>query len=266
MLVLDQHFDFDGQAVAWGSIGDGPALIMVHGFPFSSQVWRRIAPSLARRYRLYFFDLLGSGASDKPNEVPTQIQGRLLTALINHWQLQQPEVLAHDFGGLAALRALFIEGALLGRLTLLDAVAVLPSGSPLFAHVREHQAAFAGLPTYAHQALFEAYIQNAAYQPLSAEARQTYFQPWQDKAGQAAFYRWIAQSNRAAIEELQPRYQRPPCPIRLIWGAEDTFIPPAQGEELARLLQLPPPELIGGAGHLVQEDAPEALVGLMLTD
>ncbi|MFG1498138.1 alpha/beta hydrolase [Saccharospirillum sp. HFRX-1] len=266
MLNLDRHFEFEGHAVAWGTLGNGPALVLVHGFPFSSQVWRRIAPSLARRYRLYFFDLLGSGASDKPTDVPSQIQGRLLKALLVHWQLAQPEVLAHDFGGLAALRALFIEGAQMSRLTLLDAVAVLPSGSPFFAHVREHEAAFAGLPSYAHQAMFAAYIQNAAYQPLSAEAHQSYFQPWQDEAGQAAFYRWIAQSNSAAIEELQPLYQQPPCPTRLIWGAEDTFIPPAQGQELARLLQLPSPELIAGAGHLVQEDAPEALVGLLLTD
>lgn len=266
MLVLDQHFDFNGQPIAWGTLGDGPALVLVHGFPFSSQVWRRITPSLARRYRLYFFDLLGSGASGKPTEVPSQQQGQLLKALLDHWQLQRPAVLAHDFGGLAALRALFIEGAEIGRLTLLDAVAVLPSGSPLFAHIRAHETAFAGLPNYAHQALFNAYIQNAAYRPLSPDALATYFQPWQDKAGQAAFYRWIAQSNSAAIEELQPLYGPAPCPIRLIWGAEDGFIPPAQGKELARLLQLAPPELIADAGHLVQEDAPETLVGLLLTE
>ncbi|PTY36055.1 alpha/beta hydrolase [Saccharospirillum sp. MSK14-1] len=266
MLNLDHRFDFEGHAIAWGTFGAGPALVLVHGFPFSSQVWRRIAPSLARRYRLYCFDLLGSGRSDKPHEVPSQTQGRLLKALLDHWQLDHPDVLAHDFGGLAALRALFVEGAQLGRLTLLDAVAVLPSGSPFFAHVREHEAVFAGLPSYAHQAMFEAYIQSAAYHTLSAEAHQTYFQPWQDAAGQAAFYRWIAQSNSAAIEELQPLYQHPPCPVRLLWGAEDTFIPPAQGQELARRLHLPPPELIPGAGHLVQEDAPEALVGLLLTD
>lgn len=266
MLILDQCFNFNGHQVAWGQMGDGPPLVLVHGFPWSSQAWRKIAPSLARRYRLYYFDLLGSGESDKPSDVPSQRQGELLKALLAHWSLNQPAVLAHDFGGLAALRALFIEGARFSQLTLLDAVAVLPSGSPLFAQVRDHEAAFAGLPPYAHRALFAAYAQNAAHHPLSAEAMQLYFQPWQDTLGQAAFYRWIAQSNSAAIEQLQSVYGPTPCPIRLIWGEADSFIPPQQGEQLARLLGVAPPEIIQGAGHLVQEDAPEAVVGLMLTD
>nr|WP_292325911.1 alpha/beta fold hydrolase [Mesorhizobium sp.] len=40
---------------------------MIHGTPFSSQVWRRIAPLLASRRSVYFFDLLGYGRSAKEN-------------------------------------------------------------------------------------------------------------------------------------------------------------------------------------------------------
>jgi hypothetical protein len=64
MLPLDRRHRFDGQEVAWGRMGDGPALVLIHGTPFSSQVWRRIAPLLARRWTVYYFDLLGYGLSD----------------------------------------------------------------------------------------------------------------------------------------------------------------------------------------------------------
>lgn len=38
MLTLDRRFAFHGQSVAWGTIGHGPPLVLVHGTPFSSQV------------------------------------------------------------------------------------------------------------------------------------------------------------------------------------------------------------------------------------
>ena len=52
MLTLDRRFAFRGQSVAWGVIGDGPPVVLVHGTPFSSQVWRRIAPLAATRRRV----------------------------------------------------------------------------------------------------------------------------------------------------------------------------------------------------------------------
>jgi pimeloyl-ACP methyl ester carboxylesterase len=55
--------------------------------------------------------------------------------LVEHWQLDKPQVVGHDFGGLAALRGHFINGITYSALHLIDAVAVLPSGSPFYAHV-----------------------------------------------------------------------------------------------------------------------------------
>ena len=48
MLTMNQCFVFRGQSIAWGKQGHGAPLVLVHGTPFSSQVWRKIAPWLAR--------------------------------------------------------------------------------------------------------------------------------------------------------------------------------------------------------------------------
>ena len=112
MLPLPHRFTFRGQRVAWGRSGNGPPAVLIHGFPWSSQVWRRIAPILAEHRTVYVFDLLGCGSSEQraDQDVAPQVQNALLAALFAHWELERPDVVAHDFGGLAALRGHFVDG------------------------------------------------------------------------------------------------------------------------------------------------------------
>ncbi len=266
MLTLDRTYTHHGQSIAWGSLGKGDPLVLVHGFPWSAQAWRRIAPWLAKTHTVYFFDMLGTGQSEKSagQNVTESVQSDLLATLIGHWGLKRPQVIGHDFGGLAALRGHFVNGLAYGRLHLINAVGVLPSGSPFYAHVRHHEAAFAGLPDYAHEALFRAYIQNAAHYPLREESIRLYFAPWSDAQGKAAFYRQIGQSDTAHIAEVQNRYGATDFDIHLIWGEKDTFIPLSQGKELAQAVKAKSFTPIPDAAHIGHEDAPEALLGALL--
>jgi pimeloyl-ACP methyl ester carboxylesterase len=266
MLTLDNSFRFQGSHVRWGSLGDGEPLVLLHGTPFSSQVWRRLAPWLAQRWRVYFFDMLGYGQSDMHagQDVSLGVQNRLLAAMFKEWGLARPDVLAHDFGGATALRAYYLDGLRYGKLTLIDPVAVSPWGSPFVAHVRTHEAAFAGLPHDAHRALLDAYIRSAAYARLSDEAIATYAQPWLGESGQAGFYRQIAQMDQGFTDEVEPRYGPMEGPVRLLWGENDEWIPLERGKMLARKLTGGELQVVSNAGHLMQEDAPEAIIAAML--
>jgi len=261
-------FSFESQSVRFGSLGrvDLPPLVLLHGTPFSSIVWRRIAPYLAGRRQVFYFDLLGYGRSEMRagQDVSLAVQGRLLAALLTHWQLSRPDVVAHDFGGCTALRAHLLHGCEYRSLTLIDPVALAPWGSPFVRHVRDHEAAFSGLPAYIHAAILPAYIAGAAFRPLSAAAMQLYTDPWTGAVGQAAFYRQIAQMDQRYTDEIESRYAQIRCPVEVLWGAEDRWIPLERGHELVR--RIPGSGLLSvpGAGHLVQEDAPEAVVAALL--
>jgi pimeloyl-ACP methyl ester carboxylesterase len=135
---------------------------------------------------------------------------------------------------------------------------------PFYAHVAHHEAAFAGLPAYAHEALFRAYIQNAAHYPLREEAIEIYAAPWRGDIGQAAFYRQIAQADTEHIADVQKQYGKPEFGVHLIWGEHDTFIPLEQGRQLQGLLAADSFDVIHNAAHIVHEDAPEAIVGALL--
>lgn len=266
MLLLDQSFTHCGQNIAWGRIGSGDPLVLIHGFPWSAQVWRRIAPWLASSRCVYYFDLIGCGQSDKfeGQDVSPAVQNELLAALFEHCGLEQPQVVAHDFGGLAALRGYYLDGLRYSRLTLMDAVAVLPSGSPFFAHVREHEQAFAGLPAYAHEALFRAFAQDAAHHPFDETTAALHLQPWRGEQGQPAFYRQIAQSDGRYIEEVQQMYGPMECPVHLLWGEHDQRVPLSQAEQLAAEISADSLTRVPEAGHAIQEDAPEAVVASLL--
>lgn len=268
MLTLPNRIDFQGHAVAWGALGDGPPLVLVHGTPFSSQVWRKIAPLLARRWRVFYFDLLGYGASMVEGDVDVSlgVQNALLAHMLRAWALSEPELLAHDFGGATALRGHFLNGLRYKRLTLIDPVAVAPWGSPFVAHVRSHEAAFAGLPAYAHEAMLRAYLQGAAHQPLSNEAMEAYAAPWRGAVGQPGFYRQIAQMDQKYTDAVERQYPIYAGAARLLWGAEDEWIPLERGQKLASALTDGRLTVVEKAGHLVQDDAPEAVVAAMLAD
>ena len=262
-----ERFTFEGHAIRWGRMGSGPALVLLHGTPFSSYEWHRIAPILASRRTVYFHDMLGYGRSDMPRgaDVSLNVQNRIFAALLDHWGLKKPDVVAHDFGGATALRAHLIDGCDYRSLTLIDPVAVRPWGSLLVQHVRRYEAAFADMPAYMHHAILPAYVRSALYRPIADAALAPYLEPWRSENGQKAFYSQVAQMDVAQTDEVQHRYGELRCPVQALWGVQDQWIPIERGRELASLLPNARFIAVPNSGHLMQEDAPEAIVAAVLT-
>ena len=176
--------------------------MLVHGTPFSSYVWHRIAAHLALTRTVYYYDLLGYGQSEQRDaqDVSLGIQNVLLAELLAHWKLENPDVIAHDFGGATSLRAHLLNDCEYRSLTLIDPVAVAPWGSPFVRHVRAHGDAFAGLPPYIHEAVVKAYVRGAIAREIPDDELAPYVTPWLGVTGQAAFYRQIAQMDQRYTE------------------------------------------------------------------
>ena len=129
---LRERFAADGGAIAWDRLGDGPPVVLVHGTPWSSWTWRRVAAALAERHSVFVFDHLGFGASEQHagQDVSLAAHGARFAALLGHWGLERPAFVAHDIGGAIALRAHLLHGRAVASLALLDVVALAPWGSP----------------------------------------------------------------------------------------------------------------------------------------
>ncbi|NHI04798.1 oxidoreductase [Streptomyces sp. KO7888] len=265
---LPESFPSGSGTVRWNRLGDpgGRPLVLLHGTPFSSYVWRAVARSLARDHQVFVWDMPGYGRSEKAagQDVSLAAQGRVFAGLLDHWGLEDPLVAAHDFGGTVALRAHLLHGARYGALALVDPVALAPWGSPFFRLVRENAEVFARLPESLHRALVREYVGSTGGPGLHPAVLDRLVEPWLGETGQPAFYRQIAQADQRYTDEMQDRYAGIDVPTLICWGEDDAWIPVAKGRELAGLVPGARWEPIAHAGHLVQEDAPAELTAALL--
>lgn len=146
------------------------------------------------------------------------------------------------------------------KIILIDPVAISPWGLSFFRHVQAHEAAFAGLPDYIHDAVVRAYVQTAAFDSLDEATLDGIVLPWTGEKGKAAFYRQMAQADSKYTDEAQPLYHTITTPTLILWGREDSWIPLERGERLHEMIPDSTLRVIDGAGHLVIEEKPGELV------
>lgn len=263
---LPGEYETGDGIVRYASFGEGEPIVLLHGTPFSSFIWRDIAPALATTHHVHVWDMLGFGQSamHDDQDVSLAAQARIFARLLNHWGLSEPAVVAHDVGGAVALRAALIEGMAFRHLTLVDAVGISGWGSgAFFETLRENADVFMQLPDWATEALIESKIRTASHAGLRPEALETYLSDWRGSHGRNAFYRQYAQGGEIYTDEYKDRLDTLPFPVHIVWGREDQWLPLEYGERLHARLPHAGFTVIDGAGHAVQEDAPGRLVACL---
>ena len=259
---LDKKFETRAGIVACGSCGDGPDLVLAHGWPWSSYSWHRVIPSLAKSHRVYWYDMPGYGMSEKSADQSTSldVQGEVFVEMLAIWGLERPSVVAHDFGGASTLRAHLLHGCEFDHYVLMNVVAMRPWGSEFFEHVGNHIEAFEGLPDHIHKAVVEAYVRGALGSNIDDDNIAALIEPWLGEEGRNSFYRQFAQADERFTAEVEPRFGEIRCPVKIVWGDKDPWIPIERGRALHSLIPQAEFVALTGVGHLPQLEAPDAVV------
>ncbi len=84
--------------------------------------------------------------------------------------------------------------------------------------------------------------------------------PWLTPEGRESFYAQFAQADERFTREVEPLYGDIRCPVRILWGELDPWIPLERGRDLHRLVPQAVFEVLPGIGHLPQLEAPELVV------
>ncbi|MEQ9259969.1 MAG: alpha/beta hydrolase [Roseovarius sp.] len=115
----------EGVEIGYAIGGDGPPLLLLHGFPQTRAMWARIAPALAETHRVICPDLRGYGTSGKPAEVPRMSFRHMaadMLGLMRGLGHTRFAVAGHDRGGRTAHRLALDAPEAVERLCVMDIV------------------------------------------------------------------------------------------------------------------------------------------------
>jgi haloalkane dehalogenase len=265
------RLNLDGLRMHYVDAGSGPPVLLLHGEPTSSFLWRNIIPPLVGAgYRAVAPDLIGFGRSDKPEDVGWYSYDRHVASveqLVDELGLHGLTLVVHDWGGPIGLRFAVEHEDIVDRLVILDTG--IGGGRPpsdAWLHFRD-------VVRRTGRAIDPARLVEAGtVGGLTDDVRAAYNEPFptpESKAGVLAFPELVPAEpehpNTAPMNRVRDALRSWTKPTLVVWGASDTALPPTLADAFAELIPgAGEPVVLEGAGHFLQEDRPEELAAAIL--
>lgn len=260
-------------------LGEGPAIVLMHGFPDNHHLYDRLIPHLAGRH-VVVFDFLGWGESDKPadHEYTFAYQVDDLDAVVTGLGLESLVLVPHDASGPAAINWALDHREHVAAIVALNTFYGLTPGGPpnppeairlfsdpaferLTRHFAESPEQFRWLYDFQVGGFIQTPQVRDHFVPLlyrQFEDRPSTLEPFLDLN---------ADLNAAVLAntERHPQLQTLRVPVRFAFGEGDPYLSPAQGRALAALFPQGEATTIAGAGHFPQLDAPAGVADQILS-
>ena len=259
--VSHGYADSGGVKIHYASLGEGPLIVMIHGFPDYWYTWRHQMAALAPRYRLVAVDQRGYNLSDKPTGGEHYSMRHLVgdvEAVIRHLGHERATVVGHDWGGMVAWQLATHRPAVVERLIVLN----LPHPRGLArelahnpAQQRSSQYARDFQQEGAHEQLTPEWLSRWVRDP---EARARYREAFERSDIEAMLHYYKQNYPRPPYAEGPPPAARVQAPTLLIHGLRDEALLAAALNDTWEWLDSDLTLVtIPGAGHFVQHDNPE---------
>lgn len=251
-----------GGEIAYVDEGDGPPVVLLHGFPTSMHMWRDLVPMLAPRSRVIAPDLLGYGDSAKPDDpsaMTIRAQARAVRELLAQLDVETFAAVGHDIGGGVA-QLLALEAGV-AALVLVDSIAF---DSWPIEGVRLIQAAAPDQVTEEFvRGLVDVTFDLGMRRPdrLTPEDRAEYMRPW--LGDPMALVRAARGIDGEGLVGTEPRLAELDARALVVWGEDDPFQPAEIAERLGEALMGATVAVLPGCSHYVTEDAAETVLPLI---
>ena len=259
-----RRFPSSGGQLAYVALGSGEAVLLLHGFPSSSAIWRDLAPTLAQRFRVIVPDLLGYGASDRPAHAPLDLaaQARYVRELLDHLEVGRVAIVGHAHGGGIA-QLLALDGLDVGAIVLVSSVGF--DAWPIES-IRDVQ----GIdPDRLTPELVEAGMRAVLLTGVFDQAVVTdelvaaYVGPWVGEGGPATVVRAANALDGQGLTGHEATFARWSFPILILWGEDDPFLPASLAERLQDAMPSSSLGLLPGIGHFVFDEAGPTVVPMI---
>jgi pimeloyl-ACP methyl ester carboxylesterase len=262
---LRRRVNLSGGEIACDVLGYGPPVVLVHGTPSRSYIWRNVVSRLADRFTVYVFDLLGFGESERREGLDVSIatQARLLAELVERWGLEEPFIAGHDIGGAISLRAHLLEEVPFSRIALIDAVVLRPWITPTTRHVKSHLDVYETMPAPVFEAIVTSHLRTATHKPMDESAFDAYLDQWSGALGQRLYLQKDAQLDEDDTASFEPLLASLEVPVRIVWGEHDAWLSSTIAERLDGILPNSDLRILPETGHFAMEDSPDEVASAL---
>ncbi len=257
--------------------GDGPLIVLLHGFPEFWYGWRRqIQPLASAGFRVVAPDMRGYNLSSRPDGVKAYDTGQLtadIRDLVHERGAQSALLAGHDWGGSVAWATAMKHPEVVDRLAILNAAhpRKLSQGLHHPGQLRKSwYFFFFDLPDLPESVVhanrwhfFQHFLRDArpAYTP---EEIERYIEAWSQPGAAAGMINYYRSSVRTPPKQAQAALRPIKAPTLVIWGERDRYLGPELAEPdhddvpgLDRVERLP------DASHWVHHDEPKRVTQLL---
>jgi haloalkane dehalogenase len=258
----------DGFTLGYRELGTGPAVLLLHGWPTSSWLWRGLMGPIARTHRVIALDLPGFGASDKPVDGRYDFPDfeRAIDGLLDRLEIDQVAIAGHDLGGPIAVHWALTRPDRVAAIALLNTL-LYPEVAPEIIEFvttlntpgpRERATSPEGLTEIMRLGL-------AREAGLPDDALAGVLAPFATTDARLALARAGIGLSLTGLADIAAGLSSVDVPVRVVYGEQDRVLPDV-AETFARLQRDVPAATVTAlphCGHFLQEDDPDGVAELL---
>jgi haloalkane dehalogenase len=261
--LTSSFVEVEGLRLHYLAAGRGAPVLLLHGWPTSSFLWRNIMPAIAEHRRVIALDLPGFGRSDKPLDASYSFRffNRAIDGFVDALNIERLGLAVHDLGGPIGLHwAAQQPPGRVERLALLNTLLYPRMNWAVMAFVascwipgaRALLASPWGLKTAMRLGVSDP-------RRLRPDTLEGTCAPFRERAARKALLKAGRGLSPKGMVELSAWLSTVKVPVRLLYGANDKILPNIAWTMARAQRELPHAELtrIDDCGHFLQEDRPE---------
>ncbi|MFW2383351.1 MAG: alpha/beta fold hydrolase [Acidimicrobiales bacterium] len=268
-----RFLDVDAGEVALRTIGSGPDVLFIHGWPVSGATWRKLLPHLVDHVTCHVIDLPSAGSSRFDADTPMSIQQHITSVqrVVDLLGLDEIAVVGHNSGGMIARHAMAGDQRLVS-MGLINTEPPDPSWRfRSFIASRRLPGLNSGLGWVAGRPKIRAskFVFGDAFADrshLEGEFTEFFFDPLHNNPmARDAAVRLLRSFDMSYVTELSEIHGQIDVPVKLIWGDRDPFFPVDRAKAMVSTFPNASIDVIEGAGLFSHEEAPAQVAESLLT-